>query len=76
MTRKWQIVNYIMILQLNPPIEVKTTLGTGWALFIIDYGLNINTIWVVRLDDTGIVKHLDANDIFVTENAMLHQKKV
>jgi hypothetical protein len=64
-----------MILQLSPPIEVKTPLGYGWCIFIIDYSININTIWVVRLKD-GIVKHFDANDILVQGNEMLKQEKL
>lgn len=64
---------YGMILQLNPPIEVTTPLGHGWALLIIDYNININSIWVVRLDDGGKVKHFDSNDITIPDNPMLHQ---
>lgn len=62
-----------MILQLNPPIEVMTPLGKGWCLFLIDYGININSIWVVRLDNKGAVKHVESNDIFVVANLMLKQ---
>lgn len=64
------------ILQLNPQIEVITPLGNGWAFFIIDYGLNINSIWVVRLDKEGIVKHVESNDIRIAANPMLGQKKI
>lgn len=62
-----------MILQLQPPIWVSTPLGLGVALFIIDYGININTVWVVRLDNNGNVKHIESNDVFVQSNPMLHQ---
>ncbi len=58
------------IIQLKPQIEVKTPLGKGWAYLVIDYGLMINTIWVVRLPD-GQVKHFDSNDIRITGNPML-----
>jgi hypothetical protein len=61
-----------MIFQLNPQIEVITPLGKGWAYFLIDYDLNTNTIWLVRLD-FGIVKHFDSNDIKITPNLMLGQ---
>ena len=60
-----------MIFQLNPPIEVETPLGKGWCLFLFDYGLNINSIWLVRLNGRGEVKHFESNDIFVIENQML-----
>jgi len=59
-----------MMLQLNPPIEVETPLGHGWCLVVIDYGININTIWLVRLDN-GEVKHFDSNDIKISKNPML-----
>ncbi len=61
------------ILQLNPHIKVQTPLGDGWAWFIIDYSIEINTIWVVRLDKLGNVKHFDSNDIIIDANPMLHQ---
>jgi len=61
------------ILQLNPLIKVKTPLGDGYAYFIIDYTIDINSIWIVRLDKNGQVKHIESNDIFIDSNPMLHQ---
>lgn len=60
-----------MILQLSPPIQVHTPIGNGWALLIIDYSININTVWVVRLDADGQIKHFESNDIKVSGNPML-----
>lgn len=64
------------ILQLQPQIYVQTPLGKGWCFFILEYDLNINTIWLVRLDETGQVKHFDSNDIVIEANPMLHQPKI
>lgn len=61
-----------MILQLNPTILVDTPLGRGHAIFIIDYGMHQNTCWVVTLQDNGIVKHFDCNDVIVTTNYTYH----
>jgi hypothetical protein len=58
-----------MILQLNPTIDVNTPLGDGEALFLIDYGLNVNTVWVVRFDG-GEVKHFYSDDIRIYDNPM------
>ncbi len=57
-----------MILQLNPTIMVETPLGQGHCIFIIDYGMHQNTCWVVALEESGIVKHFDCNDIIISTN--------
>lgn len=59
-----------MILQLNPPIWVRTPLGEGDTLLVIDYGVSINSVWIVHLFDTGKVVHVDSSDIRVMGNAM------
>jgi hypothetical protein len=61
-----------MILQLNPTILVDTPLGRGQALFLIDYGMHQNSCWVVALQDNGVVKHFDCNDIIITTNYTYH----
>lgn len=57
------------MLQLNPTIEVHTPLGDGEAIFIIDYGINVNTVWVVRLDK-GEIKHFYSDDVRIWGNPM------
>ncbi len=57
-----------MILQLDPLILVETPLGTGQALFIIDYGMHQNTCWVIALVKDGIIKHFDCNDVILSAN--------
>ncbi len=60
-----------MILQLNPSIPVYCRKhGDGEAILIIDYGPDVNTIWVVRLPK-GIIKHFYSDDIRVYANPML-----
>jgi hypothetical protein len=56
------------ILQLDPPILVKTPLGTGDAIFIIDYGIHQNTCWIVALQKNGVIKHFDCNDVILAPN--------
>ena len=57
-----------MILQLKPSILVETPLGTGQAIFIIDYGMHQNTCWVVALQNDGVIKHFDCNDVILSTN--------
>ena len=56
--------------ELNNPIEVKTPHGNGQAIMVIDYGLTINTVWVVRLNGGGYVKHYYSDDIQIYDNPM------
>ena len=58
--------------RIEPPIEVETPLGDGRTLFLIDYGVDTNTIWLVRLQG-GRVKHFDSIDIIVKPNLMLEK---
>jgi hypothetical protein len=45
-----------MIHEFKTPFDVKTPHGDGRAILLIDYGIDVNTVWVVKLDG-GIVKH-------------------
>lgn len=58
------------MLQLNPPIWVTTPLGEGHALFILDYGPSINTVWVIHHFETGEVAHVDSSEVRVMGNPM------
>lgn len=42
-----------MFTQLNPPIPLDTPKGSGYALAVIDYGLEHSLLWVVALDESG-----------------------
>ena len=59
-----------MMLQLSTPIWVNTPLGDGHALLIMDYGVSINTVWVVHLFDGGRVVHVDSSEVRVMGNPM------
>lgn len=59
-----------MILQLNPTIAVKCRdHEDGEAILVIDYGPNVNSVWVVRLPG-GVVKHFYSDDILIYGNPM------
>ncbi len=36
-----------MLTQLNPTIPLETSRGRGYALAVIDYGMEHNLLWVV-----------------------------
>lgn len=58
-----------MIYQLPSPLDVATPLGEGTAIMVIDYGIDVNTVWVVRYPG-GAVKHVLSDDIRVYGNPM------
>jgi hypothetical protein len=58
-----------MMLQLNPTIDVKTSKGDAEAFIIIDYGVNVNTVWLCRMKG-GIVKHFYSDEIQIYGNPM------
>jgi len=58
-----------MIYQLPNPIDVATKLGDGTCIAIIDYGIDLNSVWIVRFPG-GEIKHLLSDDIRVYGNPM------
>lgn len=54
--------------EIQQILWVNTPHGNGIALFIIDYGIQENTIWVVALDDDGRILHYNSNQIRLTKN--------
>ena len=65
----------MFILQLNPPIHVLTPKGDAFAKLVIDYGPDINTIWVVDLFDSRKCIHVDSSEIRFGENLMWGLKR-
>jgi len=55
--------------EFNTPLDVKTPHGDGQAILLIDYGLNVNSVWLVRLNG-GRVKHYYSDDIQIYDNPM------
>ena len=49
--------------EIQQVLWVETELGDGIALFLMDYGMQNNTVWVVALEETGEIKHFDSNQI-------------
>ena len=59
-----------MIHEWRTPIEVRTPLGDAECLAVIDYGYNVNTVWLCRMHGTGEVRHFDSADVVVYGNPM------
>ena len=57
-----------MFTQLNPPLPLDTSKGRGYALAVIDYGLEHNLIWVTALNDTGQIWCIPNSDARMLPN--------
>ena len=57
-----------VIHELQQVLWVSTPHGDGIVLFIMDYGMQNNTIWVVSLEADGAIKHYDSNQIRLCYN--------
>jgi hypothetical protein len=47
---------------------INTPHGESQALFIIDYGIHGNTIWVAANLKNGKIRHYDSNQITLSKN--------
>jgi hypothetical protein len=57
-----------MMLQLEPPIPMRTPKGDGLAWVLIDYGTEYNLMWVVAIDETGEIWTFQNPDVRALKN--------
>lgn len=61
--------------ELNNPIAVHTPLGEGKCIAWVDYGLDVNTVWKIRLQD-GSCRNFYDDEILIYENPMNGEVKI
>lgn len=54
--------------ELQQIMWVTTPHGDGIVLFLMDYGPQENTVFVVALEETGLIKHYNSNDVKLCRN--------
>jgi hypothetical protein len=64
----------MIIHEIKQVINFETPHGLGQGLFIIDYGVHENTIWVIALKETREIKHYNSNQIKIQYNYTLNDK--
>ena len=57
-----------LIHEVKQILWVTTPHGDGIVLFIMDYGPQENTIFVVALEKDGIIKHYNSNNVRLCKN--------
>ena len=64
-----------MITQLNPPLPLDTSKGSGLAHFVIDYGPEADLLWVVFMDSDGACWSVPNPDVRMHFNWSLGRRK-
>jgi hypothetical protein len=54
--------------EVKQVLKVNTPFGIAQVLFLMDYGIHQNTIWVCASYEDGKIRHFDSNQISVTVN--------
>lgn len=54
--------------EIQQVLWVNTPHGDGIALFIIDYGMQENTVWIVSLEKDGKILHYNSSQITLCKN--------
>jgi hypothetical protein len=65
----------MMIKQLNPPLPLETSKGSGWAHFVIDYGPEAALLWVVFMDTDGACWTVPNPEVRMSFNWTLGRRK-
>jgi hypothetical protein len=61
----------MIIHEVQQLMYVNTTHGMGIVLFLIDYGPQANTIWVVANEKDGVIRHYDSNQVTLSKNCTI-----
>ncbi len=57
-----------IIHEVNQVLKVNTPFGEAQVLFLMDYGIHQNTIWICANSEDGKIRHFDSNQINVIVN--------
>jgi len=60
-----------MMLQLEPLIEMNTPKGFGYAMFVIDPGMDNDLYWVIAINDTGEIWTFANREVRMAKNITL-----
>lgn len=61
--------------EVQQVLNCNTPFGKAQVLFLIDYGIHQNTIWVCASFKDGLIRHFDSNQISIENNLTLDFNK-
>jgi|688.fasta_scaffold240293_1 hypothetical protein len=64
-----------IIHEVQQVLTCNTPFGEAQVLFLMDYGIHRNTIWVCASFEDGVIRHFDSNQITITRNHTLDFNK-
>jgi len=56
------------MMEFKNPIPVKTALGDGMAIYVVNSGTFANDVWTIALND-GTIRHFRTDQISMENNA-------
>lgn len=62
--------------ELKNQIDVHCPKGYGKAIAWMDYGASVNTVWKIRLHETGRVINVFDDEILIYPNPMNGEKEI
>jgi hypothetical protein len=65
----------VVLTQLDPPLPLETSKGSGWAHFVIDYGPEPALLWVVFMDADGACWTVPNFEVRMSYNWTLGRRK-
>jgi hypothetical protein len=66
----------VSIVELNNPIDVHCPKGYAKAIAWIDYGSDTNTVWKVRLYESGKVINVYDDEVLIYPNLMNGENEI
>jgi hypothetical protein len=64
-----------VLVQLNPPLPLETSKGSGWAHLVIDYGPEAALLWVVFMDADGACWTVPNAEVRMSYNWTMGRRK-
>ena len=61
--------------EVQQVLTCNTQFGEAQVLFLMDYGIHRNTIWVCASFEDGVIRHFDSNQIQIAMNHTLDFNK-
>ena len=58
--------------EIKQVLTVNTPFGEAQVLFLIDYGIHLNSIWVCSSLSDGKIRHFDTSQISIKRNETMN----